>query len=159
MNWTGVGIAFPSFRNGPEFGRPGVYILVSYQGADDDDLPTVYIGQGDGSKGRIDQHLTERISGIGGSRLPRPAAGSPEHTSPGWSTRSLIGLLRPSAPMWTTAMFRRSRRSPRRRRRTRLREILQILALVGLRVFEFPQPVATPKAKSEDPTTKPDALR
>jgi hypothetical protein len=31
-----------------------------------------------------------------------------------------------------------------------LKEILQILPLVGLRVFEFPLPVAMPKAKSED---------
>jgi hypothetical protein len=64
MNWTGVGIVFPrgkwpEVRNRPEFARPGVYVLVGYRG-EEDDLPTVYIGQGDGTRGRIEQHVGQK---------------------------------------------------------------------------------------------------
>ncbi|MFO1389123.1 GIY-YIG nuclease family protein [Cellvibrio sp.] len=59
MNWTGVGleISRPSwneYRNREELNRAGVYILVGYQ--EGDDLPTLYIGQGDGIRNRIDSH-------------------------------------------------------------------------------------------------------
>jgi hypothetical protein len=58
MNWTGLGIAFPrhkwlEVRQRSEFLRPGVYILVGYQ---EDDLPTIYIGQADGVRNRIEAH-------------------------------------------------------------------------------------------------------
>jgi hypothetical protein len=36
-----------------------------------------------------------------------------------------------------------------------LKEILQILPLVGLRAFEFPKPVAVPKATTADSVSKP----
>ena len=60
MNWTGLGIVFPrakwpEVRNRAEFGRTGVYILTGYSEGDDE-LPTVYVGQADGVKGRIDSH-------------------------------------------------------------------------------------------------------
>lgn len=59
MNWTGNGleVARDSWTNHcgrDEFQRAGVYILIGYQ--EGDDLPTVYIGQGDGVKYRIDAH-------------------------------------------------------------------------------------------------------
>ena len=51
MNWTGIGLVFPrikwpEIKRRPEFDRTGVYILVGYVG-EDDDLPTIYIGQSD----------------------------------------------------------------------------------------------------------------
>ena len=51
LNWTGLGIAFPrehwsDVRTRAEFGKTGVYILVGH--TTDDDLPTLYVGQGDG---------------------------------------------------------------------------------------------------------------
>ena len=59
MNWTGVGveIARSSWRNHrmrKEFDHAGVYILVGYD--EMEDLPTLYIGQTDGVRGRIDKH-------------------------------------------------------------------------------------------------------
>lgn len=59
MNWTGIGLelsrdAFLQHKKRPELGQAGVYILVGYQ--EDDDLPTLYIGQGDGVGDRIDKH-------------------------------------------------------------------------------------------------------
>lgn len=59
MNWTGVGLeisreAWKRYRNRKELEQAGVYVLFGYQ--EDGDLPTVYIGQGDGIKNRIDSH-------------------------------------------------------------------------------------------------------
>jgi hypothetical protein len=60
MNWTGLGIAFcredwPKIKQRPEFGRAGVYILVGR--ITDDDLPTIYIGQGDVVRSRLESHF------------------------------------------------------------------------------------------------------
>jgi len=76
MNWTGLGIAFPrskwpEVRQRPEFTRAGVYILDGLPGNDDEDnsgepvpapplLPTVYIGQADGVRDRIDSHYQNK---------------------------------------------------------------------------------------------------
>jgi hypothetical protein len=59
FNWTGCGIVFPRERWGaiksrPEFSRMGVYILEGYEA--DDNLPTIYIGQGDVVRTRLDSH-------------------------------------------------------------------------------------------------------
>ena len=58
MNWTGLGIVFPrekwpATKQRPEFSRPGVYILTGYRSAEDE-LPTVYIGESDVLRSRID---------------------------------------------------------------------------------------------------------
>jgi hypothetical protein len=60
MNWTGLGIVFPrerwhAARSRAELGRTGVYILVGYKEGDED-LPTLYIGEGDAVRERIDSH-------------------------------------------------------------------------------------------------------
>jgi len=60
MNWTGIGLevsreAWSKYKNRKEFEQAGIYILFGYQ-EDEDDLPTLYIGQGDGIKNRIESH-------------------------------------------------------------------------------------------------------
>lgn len=64
MNWTGVGIVFPrtmwpAVRSRPEFERAGIYILVGYDETDDD-LPRVYVGEGDGIRERIERHAATK---------------------------------------------------------------------------------------------------
>jgi len=59
MNWTGIGleisrVAWEQHKNRKELDQAGIYILFGYQ--ESDDLPTLYIGQGDGIKKRIDSH-------------------------------------------------------------------------------------------------------
>jgi len=59
MNWTGIGLeisrnAWAKYRGRTEFNQAGIYILFGYQ--EGDDLPTLYIGQGDGVKNRIESH-------------------------------------------------------------------------------------------------------
>jgi hypothetical protein len=64
MNWTGLGIVFPrekwpTTKQRQEFSRPGVYILTGYKSADDE-LPTVYIGEGDILRSRLDAHFQNK---------------------------------------------------------------------------------------------------
>ena len=64
MNWTGHGIVFPRekwpvTKQRPEFSRTGVYILSGYKdGADD--LPTIYVGEGDVIRNRIESHFQNK---------------------------------------------------------------------------------------------------
>jgi hypothetical protein len=63
MNWTGLGITFPredwpKIKQRAEFGRAGVYILIGR--VTDDDLPTIYIGQGDVVRSRLDSHFANK---------------------------------------------------------------------------------------------------
>lgn len=62
-NWTGVGVVFN--RTGykqvgarPEFGRTGVYVLVGL--SEDSSLPTVYVGEGDPVKDRLNSHYSKK---------------------------------------------------------------------------------------------------
>ena len=64
MNWTGVGVVFPReqwvvARQRAELGRTGVYVLVGYKEGDDD-LPTLYIGEGDVVRDRIESHFQKK---------------------------------------------------------------------------------------------------
>jgi hypothetical protein len=64
MNWTGLGIVFPrskwlEVKQRAEFTRTGVYILVGYK-SEGDDLPTIYIGQADGVRNRIESHAQNK---------------------------------------------------------------------------------------------------
>lgn len=62
-NWTGVGVVFN--RTGykqvvsrPEFDRTGIYVLVGF--SEESVLPTLYIGEGDPVKARLNQHYSNK---------------------------------------------------------------------------------------------------
>jgi hypothetical protein len=64
MASTGLAISFPRaqwprIKSRPEFERAGIYVLTGYK-AEDTDLPTLYIGQGDGVLDRIDSHFDKK---------------------------------------------------------------------------------------------------
>jgi hypothetical protein len=64
MNWTGVGLelsrdVWEKHKNRKEFDQAGVYLLVGYN--EDSELPTIYIGQGDGVRSRIDSHIKTKL--------------------------------------------------------------------------------------------------
>jgi hypothetical protein len=155
MNWTGLGIAFPrskwtEVRQRSEFLRAGVYILVGYQ-EQEDDLPTIYIGQADGVRDRIESHYKNKLF---------------------WETgivfvSNSVGLNRAHVTWLEWALVHRATRANRchldngnvpqepglteaEKADTQafLNEILQILPLVGLRAFEFPKAIATPKTSA-----------
>jgi len=58
-NWVGLGIIcprgrYPHVKKRPEFTNSGVYILVGRDG--DDDRPTIYIGEAETVRARLDSH-------------------------------------------------------------------------------------------------------
>lgn len=153
MNWTGVGVAFPrskwvDVRHRPEIQRTGVYILVGYKG-DEDDLPTLYIGQADGVRGRIESHYGAKDFWDWGIVFVSTSGGlNRAHVT--WIEYALVDRATsakrchldngnaPQEPALTEAEKADTQGF--------LKEILQILPLVGLRAFEFPKAVATPHA-------------
>ncbi len=153
MNWTGLGIVFPrhkwsDVRLRSEFIRAGVYILVGFQ---EEDLPTIYIGQADGVGDRIDAHYQSKdfwdwaitfVSNSGG--LNRA------HVT--WLEYALVNRAskanRCRLDNGNTPQEPRLTEAEKADTQAFLKEILQILPLVGLRAFEFPKAVATPKTST-----------
>ena len=171
MNWTGLGIAFPrtkwqEVKQRPEFGKTGVYILVGFKG-EDDDLPTIYIGQADGVRTRVDAHVQNKVFWDWGIAFVSPSGGlNRAHVT--WLEYALVHRAlqtkrchldngnAPQEPAMTEAEKADTQGF--------LKEMLQILPLVGLRVFEFPKPVATPKTSTlttmptSTPASGPDTI-
>lgn len=153
MNWTGLGLIFPrqkwpDVRQRPDIARTGVYILVGYQ-RQDDDLPTVYIGQSDDIRSRLDEHILRKdfwdwaaVFVSNANALNRAHVTWMEHALVKRATEARRSHLddgnAPTEPTLSEAEKADTRGF--------LKEILQILPLVGLRVFEKPQAVATPRA-------------
>lgn len=158
MNWTGLGIVFPredwsDIKQRPDFSKPGVYILVGY--VTDDDLPTLYIGQGDVVRARLESHVQNKdfwskavvfVSSASSGGLNRAHATWLEHALINRAVTAdrshLENGTEPQAPQLSEA--------EKADTQTFLREMLQILPLVGLNAFEIPKAVAEPKAKSVD---------
>lgn len=151
MNWTGVGIAFPrsewlKVKKRPEFEKTGVYILVGYR-EEDDELQTLYIGQGDGIKRRIDSHFQHKDFWDWGIGFTSNSGGlNRAHIT--WLEYALIEranqagrchLDNGNVPQEPALI-----ESEKADIQGFLREIFQILPLMGLRVFEIPKPVAEP---------------
>ncbi|RAI37124.1 GIY-YIG nuclease family protein [Rhodoplanes serenus] len=155
MASTGLAITFPrshwpKIKSRPEFDRTGVYILSGYTG-EDSDLPTLYIGQGDGLRDRIESHFAAKEFwdwGFAFVTKSNDSGFNRAHIT--WLEHMLIARARradrshlnngntPSEPTLSEA--------DKADTRLFLKEILQVLPLVGLRAFEIPVPVATPNA-------------
>ena len=153
MNWTGVGVVFPRerwriARSRAEIARTGVYVLVGYREGDED-LPTLYIGEGDVVRDRIDSHAQTKEFWEHGYVFTTSNNGlNKAHAR--WLERELIHQAKkagrskldngtaPPEPLLSEA--------ERADSRAFLREILQVLPIMGLRAFEEPRPVAIPQA-------------
>jgi len=162
MNWTGLGIAFPredwpKIKTRADFTRSGVYILVGR--VTDDDLPTIYIGQGDVVGNRIDSHFANKDFWGSAAVFVSNATGGLNRAHATWLEYALIqkakqinqshleNNVEPQAPQMSEA--------ERADTQAFLREILQILPLIGLTCFEQPKAVAIPKAKVGSGVTVP----
>ncbi|MDX6751450.1 GIY-YIG nuclease family protein [Geminicoccaceae bacterium 1502E] len=153
MNWTGLGIVFPrgkwlEVRERLEMSRTGVYILVGFK-PEDENLPTLYVGQADGVRGRIDSHFKAKdfwdravvfVSNSGGLNRAHVTWLEHELVKRAVSARQ-CHLDNGNAPQ-EPAMSEAEKADTR----AFLKEILQILPLVGVGAFEVPKPVATPYA-------------
>lgn len=155
MNWTGIGIVFPrglwsKVKARREFDRAGVYILIGY-GENDDELPRIYVGEGDGIRARIEKHdQTKEFWTWGVAFTSNSAALNKAHVQ--WLEFALVQRAKeagqcildngnaPQAPALSeheeadVGGF--------------LDQMLRILPLVNLRAFEKAKPVATPGASA-----------
>jgi hypothetical protein len=156
MNWTGLGIAFPredwpKIKTRADFSRSGVYILIGR--VTDDDLPTIYVGQGDVVRARIDSHFVNKDFWGSAAVFVSNATGGLNRAHATWLEYALIQRAQqvnqshlengtePQAPQLSEA--------ERADTQAFLREMLQILPLIGLTCFEPPKAVAVPKASAE----------
>jgi hypothetical protein len=157
MNWTGKGIIFPRIewnttKNREEFRQAGIYLLVGQ--SEEDDLPSIYIGQTDFLRDRLDIHEKNKdfwdramVFVSTNNSLNRG------HIT--WLEYALVQQARlvnqcrllndtsPKEPSLSEA--------EKADTRSFLKQILQILPLVGLRALETRRAVATPKASVVQP--------
>lgn len=154
MNWTGLGLVFPrakwlEVRQRQEVQRTGIYILIGY-GSQDDDLPTLYIGQADGVRSRIESHYAAKDFWDWGAVFVSNSSSGLNRAHVTWLEYALVKRANeakrchldngnfPQEPALSEA--------EKADTRAFLKEILQILPLVGLRAFEIPKAVAVPQA-------------
>ncbi|MGH7077701.1 MAG: GIY-YIG nuclease family protein [Acetobacteraceae bacterium] len=158
MNWTGLGIVFPrekwpATKQRAEFSRPGVYILTGYRRAEDE-LPTVYIGEGDVLRSRIDSYFQSK--GFWDRGIVFTASNnSLNKAHVRWLESALVkrAVQAQRCILDNGTEPQQGGLSEAERADTEgfLREVLQILPLVGLRAFEIAQPVATPHPDAVPP--------
>ena len=131
-----------------ELNRTGVYILVGYKEGDED-LPTLYIGEGDAVRDRIDSHDQKKDFWEDGYVFTTSNNGlNKAHVR--WLERALIQQAkkagRSKLDNGTDPLEPPLSEAERADSRAFVREILQILPIMGLRAFEELKPVATPHA-------------
>jgi hypothetical protein len=152
LNWTGVclalpRLAWPKVRERSEFRRSGVYILTGSGEGIDDDLPTIYVGQGDEIGARIESHFTSKdFWDWAYAFVSNANALNRAHIT--WLEHALLERARRAdrCHLDNSNQPREPGLSESERADTMgfLREMLRILPLLGVRVFEKPVPVATP---------------
>lgn len=166
LNWTGIGIAFPRFAwpglNGrPEFKRAGVYILIGSAEGTTDELPTIYVGQGDEIRTRIDTHYANKdFWDWGYAFVSRANTLNRAHIT--WLECELLRRARNAERCHFDNANQPKEPSLSESERADtigfLGEMLRILPLLGVRVFEKPVPVATPGVSSPSvPTSQAQA--
>jgi len=164
MNWTGLGIAFPrakwpTIKNRAEFSKTGVYVLVGNQ-SDEDELPVLYVGQGDGIRNRIESHFQNKDFWDWGIGFISTSSSGLNRAHITWLEYALIERAnvagRSHLDNGNVPQEPALSESEKADTRAFFREITQILPLVGLRAFEPPRPVATPVIAAADaPVTAP----
>ncbi len=153
MNWTGQAIVFPrekwaDIRARKDFREPGVYILIGYTSTDDD-LPTLYVGEGDGVGDRVDSHAKAKDFWSWGIVFNSTNKGlNKAHVQ--WLEYALVQQAKNAARSHLDNSNEplEPALNPGEKAGTKkfLKEILQILPLAGLRAFERPKatvPTAT----------------
>lgn len=152
MNWTGLGIIFPrekwlTTKQRPEFSRTGLYVLSGYEKSEDE-LPTIYIGEGDVIRNRIDSHYQNKdfwdraiVFTASNNSLNKAHVKWLEYALVNRALQAKRSILENGTEPQEPSLSEAERADTD----AFLNEILQILPLVGLRAFEIPKAVATPQ--------------
>ena len=155
MNWTGLGIIFPrekwpTTKHRQEFSRTGLYILSGYKSGEDE-LPTVYIGEGDVIRNRIESHFQNKdfwdrgiVFTASNNSLNKAHVKWLEYALVSRAIQAKRSILENGTEPQEPALSEAERADTE----AFLQEVLQILPLVGLRAFEIPKPVAMPQLGS-----------
>lgn len=159
LNSTATFFAFPrskwdQVRNRPELGQAGLYILSGYADPKDE-LPTIYVGQADVVRSRIEHHRREKdfwdkaVVFVSPNKLNAAHARWLEHALVRQALEAKRGKLEnSSAPQEPTIS-----EAEKAEMKVFLKEIYQTLPLAGINAFEIPKPVAHP-AMQQEGTTK-----
>ncbi len=166
QNWTGWCIAFPraswpKIATRTEFQAPGVYILSGFSEGVQDNLPTLYIGQGDEIKARIESHRQNKdFWDWGYAFISKGTALNRAHTT--WLEYALIDRAQKVSQchLDNNTKPKEPNLSEWERADTEgfLGEMLRILPLLGVRVFEKPKAIVvsgktTPEHESDNRDT------
>lgn len=157
LNWTGISLAFPRdawprMSSREEFKWSGVYVLIGSAEGKSDDLPTVYVGQGEEIGPRIASHYSNKefwgwcyAFVATGNALNRAHITWLEHALLGLAAKAkrchLENANQPKEPSLSesekadTVGF--------------LLEMLRVLPLLGVRVFEKPTAIVVPTGRAE----------
>lgn len=160
QNWTGWGTAFPRtewphIAKRQEFGDAGVYILSGPGEGTQDELPTVYIGQGDVIRTRIEHHYINKDFWDWGYAFVSKGETALNRAHTTWLEYALIDLAHNVGQCHPDNATRpqEPKLSEGERADTQgfLREMLRILPLLNVRVFEKRKPIVVdPKPMSDD---------
>jgi hypothetical protein len=155
MNWTGLGIIFPrekwpTTKQRSEFSRTGMYILSGYKSSDDE-LPTIYIGEGDVIRNRIESHYQNKdfwdraiVFTASNNSLNKAHVKWLEYALVNRALQTKRSNLDNGCEPQEPALSEAERADTQ----AFLNEVLQILPLVGLRAFEIARPVSMPQITS-----------
>ncbi len=166
MNWTGLGIVFPrdkwpTTKQRPEFSRTGLYVLSGYEKAEDE-LPTIYVGEGDVIRNRLDSHFQNKdfwdraiVFTASNNSLNKAHVKWLEYALVNRAVQAKRCILENGTEPQEPALSEAERADTQ----AFLNEVLQILPLVGLRAFEIPKAVSTPQLSSPAEVTSPAVVK
>ncbi|OIO31593.1 excinuclease ABC subunit C [Candidatus Nomurabacteria bacterium CG1_02_47_685] len=153
LSSTGIFFAFPrtkwnDLKTRKELTNAGIYILSGYASSDDD-LPTIYVGQADNVRNRMEQH--DKNKDFWDKAIVFVSANKLNSAHAKWLEYALVKraqevnqsiLENGNSPQEPTIS-----ESERADMQVFLNEIYQTLPLAGLRAFEMPKTVARPETK------------
>lgn len=160
LSSTGIFFTFPrtkwdEIKNRKEISNAGVYILSGYASSEDE-LPTIYVGQGDSVKNRIESHVKNKD--FWDKAVIFVSADKLNSTHAKWLEYALIKraieanrsvMENGNSPQEPTIS-----ESEKADMHVFLHEIYQTLPLVGLRAFEMPKTIARPEKVSVEKNEK-----
>lgn len=155
LSSTGKFYAFPrskweELRTRAEMGYSGVYFLSGYANPEDE-LPTIYVGQADIIRNRIEQHLKKKefwdraVVFVSENKLNSTHAKWLEHAL----IKKALEANRSKLDNGNSPQEPNISESEKAEMNVFLEEIYQTLPLVGIRAFEIPKAIAGTQLKTE----------
>ncbi|MBI2552564.1 GIY-YIG nuclease family protein [Candidatus Uhrbacteria bacterium] len=163
LNSTGTFFAFPrakwaQMRNHEKLNQAGIYILNGYANPDDE-LPTIYVGQADVVKNRIEQHTRNKDFWDKGVVF---VSSNMNVTYAKWLEYALVKQAseagRSILENGNNPQEPNISESEKADMQVFLKEIYQTLPLVGLSAFEIPKTVAKPETVRQEHASDRDTI-